>query len=189
MSQIPPLTVIEPVAGQRRAAGIVARKESRLDLESIKTELGEIRRHCRDNETSLMEKYKNNLSQFSGVEWTVALDAAQAASYIKQVAGRTDLVSINKSNVVVNELRPQLQAVGLETYVRYFEDFDTFENKVEDYGFIDRFQAKPILAAAIRRVLNTLPVSIFVSSGVRGADTFIEIITPLAASVTRGTRG
>ena len=147
MSQIPPLTVIEPVAGQRRAAGIVARKESRLDLESIKTELGEIRRHCRDNETSLMEKYKNNLSQFSGVEWTVALDAAQAASYIKQVAGRTDLVSINKSNVVVNELRPQLQAVGLQTYVRYFEDFDTFENKVEDYWGLPRLDEKGLVAS------------------------------------------
>jgi L-lactate utilization protein LutB len=125
--------MVEPAAGQRRAAGIVARKESPLDLESIKTELGEIRRHCRDNETSLMEEYKKNLAQFEGVEWTVAPDAAQAASYVKQVAGPADLVSINKSTVVVNELRPQLQAAGLKTYVRYFKEFDRFEKKIEDY--------------------------------------------------------
>jgi L-lactate utilization protein LutB len=147
MSQIPALTVIEPAAGQRRAAGVVARKESRPDLESIKTELGEIRRHCRDNETSLMEEYKHNLAQFSGVPWTVARDAAQAASYIKQLAGRTNLVSINKSNVVVNELRPQLQAAGLKTYVRYFEDFDGFENKVEDYWGLPRLDEKGLVAS------------------------------------------
>jgi len=125
--------MVEPAAGQRRAAAVVARKDARLDLESIIAELREIRRHCRENQTSLMEEYKKNLAQFAGVEWTVAPDAVHAASYIKQVAGRTDLVSINKSNVVVNELRPQLQTAGLKTYVRYFKEFDSFENKIEDY--------------------------------------------------------
>jgi len=80
-----------------------------------------------------MEEYKNSLAQFAGLEWAVAPDAAQAASYVKQVAGHTDLVSINRSNVVVNELRPQLQAVGLHAYVRYFKEFDTFEKRIEDY--------------------------------------------------------
>ena len=142
MAQIPPLLMVEPAAGQRRAAGIVARRESPLDLESIKTQLGEIRRHCRDNQASLMEEYKKNVVQFAGVEWTVAPDAAQAASYIKQVAGRTDLVSINKSNVVVNELRPQLQAAGLQTFVRYFKEFDAFEKKTEDYWGLSGFHEK-----------------------------------------------
>jgi len=123
----------------------VARGESRLDLESIKTELGEIRRHCRDNQTSLMEEYKKNLAQFAGVEWTAAPDAARAASYVKQVAGRTDLVSINKSNVVVNELRPQMQAAGLRTYVRYFKEFDRFERKIEDYWGLPGFHEKGLV--------------------------------------------
>ena len=145
MDQIPPLLMVEPAAGQRRAAGIVVRRDSRLDLQSIKTELGEIRRHCRDNHTSLMEQYKSRLAQFPGVEWTVAPDAAQAASYVKQVAGRTDLVSINKSNVVVNELRPQLQAAGLRTYVRYFEEFDKFEKKTDDYWGLSGFHEKGLV--------------------------------------------
>ena len=145
MAQIPPLLMIEPAAGQRRAAGIVAGRESPLDLESIKTELGEIRRHCRDNQASLVEEYKKNLAQFAGVEWTVAPDAAQAASYIKQVAGSTDLVSINKSNVVVNELRPQLQAAGLRTYLRYFKEFDGFEKQIEDYWDLPGFHEKGLV--------------------------------------------
>ncbi len=145
MAQIPPLLMVEPAAGQRRAAGIVARRESRLDLESIRTELAEIRRHCRDNKTSLLEEYKKNLSRFAGVEWSVASDAAGAASYIKQVAEGTDLVSVNKSNVVVNELRPQLQAAGLRTYVRYFKEFDSFENKVEGYWGLPGFHEKGLV--------------------------------------------
>jgi len=145
VADIPQLTMVEPAAGQRRAAGIVARKESRLDLESIKTELGEIRRCSRDNEDALMEEYQQNLAQFADVEWTVAPDAAQAASYIKRVAGDTDLVSINKSTVVVNELRPKLQAAGLQTYVRYFKEFDAFENKIEDYWGLPRFHEKGLV--------------------------------------------
>ena len=142
MAQIPSLLMVEPAAGQRRAAGITARKDAPLDLETIRAELGGIRRHARDNQTELMAEYKKNLAQFAGVECTVALDAAQAAAYVKQVAGDTDLVSINKSNVVVNELRSQLQAAGLRTYVRYFKEFDKFEKKNEDYWGLSGFHEK-----------------------------------------------
>jgi len=145
MAQIPPLLMVEPAAGRRRAAGILARGESRPDLESIRAKLGEVRRHARDNQTSLMEEYKKNLAQFAGVQWTVAADAAQAASYVKQLAGGTDLVSINKSNVVVNELRPELQAAGLQTYVRYFKEFDRFEKKIEDYWELPGFHEKGLV--------------------------------------------
>ena len=92
-----------------------------------------------------MEEYKKNVAQFAGVAWTVAPDAAQAASYVKHLAGRTDLVSINKSNVVVNELRPQLQAAGLETYVRYFKELDRFEKKIEDYWGLPGFHEKGLV--------------------------------------------
>jgi L-lactate utilization protein LutB len=54
-------------------------------------------------------------------------------------------VSINKSNVVVNELRPRLQAAGLQTYVRYFKEFDAFENKVEDYWALPGFHEKGLV--------------------------------------------
>jgi len=81
------------------------------------------------------------------------------------------------------------EPVALETWLGPIQDLLAEEHKVEDYGFIDRFQAKPILAAAIRRCLGILPPSIFVSSGTRGADTFLEVVTPHASSIFRGTRG
>jgi L-lactate utilization protein LutB len=145
MPQTPALTIVEPAPARRRAAGIVARKESRLDLESVKTELAALRRYCRDHATALMERYRNSLTRLAGVKWTVAPDAAQAACYVKQLAGRTDLVSLNKSSVVLNELRPQLQAVGLHTYVRYFQEFETFENQVEDYWGLPGFHEKGLV--------------------------------------------
>jgi L-lactate utilization protein LutB len=147
MPQIPPFTVVEPAAGKRPAAAVAARKESWLDLESLKSQLGEMRRHCRDHETWLLEKYKENLAQFPGIQWTVAPDSARAASYIKQIAGPTGIVSINKSSVVVNELRPQLQAVGLKTYVRYFEAFEKFENQIKDYWGLPRLDEKGLVAS------------------------------------------
>lgn len=112
---------------------MMVRRESRPDLESITIELSDVRRHARDNESSLMGEYQNKLEQFDGIHWGVAPDAAQAASYIGQVAGPANLVSVNNSSVVMNELRPQLQRAGLQIYARYYQQFDSFENKVEDY--------------------------------------------------------
>ena len=40
MTEIPSLTMVEPAARKRRAAGMAARKDSPLDLASIKAELG-----------------------------------------------------------------------------------------------------------------------------------------------------
>jgi hypothetical protein len=89
----------------------------------------------------------------------------------------------------VKRAEGESEPVALENWLGPIQDLLADEHKVEDYGFIDRFQAKPILAAAIRRCLGGLPASIFVSSGTRGADTFLEVITPYAASIFRGTRG
>ena len=156
MAQIPPLLIVEPAAAKRRAAGIAARKGSRLDLESIKGQLVEVRRHCRDNQASLMEEYERNLAQFAGAGRTVAPDAAQAASYVKQLAGHTELVSINNSSVVVNELRPQLEAAGLKTHVRYFKEFDRFERRIEDYWDLPGLHEKGLVESfdVARRIEN-----------------------------------
>jgi L-lactate utilization protein LutB len=47
-------------------------------------------------------------------------------------------MSINKSNIVVNELRPALHDAGFRTYLRYFGEFEhfeetTFQRKLQDY--------------------------------------------------------
>jgi L-lactate utilization protein LutB len=140
VSSIPPINVVEPSAEQskHRAASIFVRKERRLNIDEVKEHLKEIRESTRDNTKALLEELEKTLGQYSGLKITKAKDAKEAARYIRQAAGDISLASINKSNVVVNELRPELQASGFKTYLRYFTEFKNFEvgkfqKKVEDY--------------------------------------------------------
>jgi len=137
---IPRINVVEPSAEQskHRAASIFARKEHQLNIDEVREHLKEVRRYTRDNYPILLEELDKTLSQYNAIKTTKAKDAKEAAQYIRQVAGETTLASINKSNVVVNELREELHASGLKTYLRYFTEFKNFEEgkfqkKVEDY--------------------------------------------------------
>jgi L-lactate utilization protein LutB len=158
MLKTPGIMVIEPSSeqGKRRAAGIFSHKDSYLDAEAIKTNLKDVRGYTKNNCTPLLDQLKRSLEQYSGVKVTFAENAKNAASRIKEIAGPTNLVSMNKSNVVVNELRPELRALGLNTYLRYFTEFnnfdvETFKKKVEDYwsvpgmhgrGLVESFEVR-----------------------------------------------
>ena len=138
MTRIPYIQVLEPAAGQkqRQAAGIVVAKENRLDLESIKAHLKEIRQGARDRHAPLLKKLKKSIGRYPEVKLSTAADAKEAASYIGRIAEKGGIASINKSSVVVNELRPELHAAGFKTYIRYFKEFknfETFEKKIDDY--------------------------------------------------------
>lgn len=158
MLKMPGIMVIEPSAeqGKRRAAGIFSRKDSHLDAEAIKVSLKDIRNYTKNNNAPLLDQLKKTFEQFSGIKVTVAENAKNAASRIREIAGATTLASMNKSNVVVNELRPELRAMGFNTYLRYFTEFnnfdvDTFKKKVEDYwsvpgmhgrGLVESFEVR-----------------------------------------------
>jgi len=158
MLKTPGIMVVEPSSeqGKRRAAGIFSRKDSYLDPEAIKTSLKDIRNYAKDNYAPLLDQLKKSLEQFSGVKVTFAESAKDAASRIREIAGTTTLASMNKSNVVVNELRPELRAMGFSTYLRYFTEFnnfdiDSFKKKVEDYwavpashgrGLVESFEVR-----------------------------------------------
>ncbi|RLC72177.1 MAG: hypothetical protein DRI26_03525 [Chloroflexi bacterium] len=135
MTEIPTIFVLEPTAeeSQRRAAGTLIRKESRPDLESLKTHLREIRQYSRDHQAALLEQLNESLKRHPRLRLVSCPDARQAAAYIRQIAGKINLVSVNKSSVVINELRPELQASGFKIYVRYFTEFKDFDKKVQDY--------------------------------------------------------
>ena len=140
MSNIPKNQRRRTIAEQskHRAASIFVRKEHRLNIDEVREHLKEIRKYTRDNCIVLLDELEKTLGQYSGLKTTRAKDAIEAAKYIRQVAGETTLASINKSNVVVNELRTELQASGLKTFLRYFTEFKNFEEgkfqkKVEDY--------------------------------------------------------
>ncbi len=143
MLTTPTIMMVEPSSEQskHRAAGIFARKETHLNASQIKAHLKEIRDYTKNNYGTLVEELKKTLETFPGVKVTFAEDAGKAASRVREIAGSTDLASINKSNVVVNELRPALQALGMKTYLRYFAEFDnfdaeTFKKRVEDYWLV-----------------------------------------------------
>ncbi len=147
MTDTPTIVVLEPAnkQRQRQAAGILVRKEPQFDLESLKIQLKAIRQHAQDNHLSLLEQLKGSLSRYPEVKLVSCADAKQAVAYIKQIAGGIDLLSVNKSSVVINELRPELQASGFKTYVRYFKEFEHFEKKIVDYWALPGLHRKGLV--------------------------------------------
>ncbi len=187
MLRVPGIMVVEPSAeqGKRRAAGIFSRKDSYLDTSDIKARLQEIRTYAKENHASLLDQLKKSLEQCSGVNVTFAGKAAEAASQIRRIAGSAELVSMNKSNVVVNELRPELHALGLKTYLRYFTEFnnfdvDTFKKKVEDYWSVPGMHGRGLVESfEIRRQFSRLD-----SSDVRD---YVAVLGANAVSAEDGT--
>lgn len=159
MLKTPGIMIVEPSSeqGKHRAAGIVLRKDAYLDPNAIKSQLKDVREYTKTNYKALVETLKQSLEQFSGVDVTYAQDAATAASRIRQIAGTTDLASVNKSNVVVNELRPALQALGMKTYLRYFTEFnnfdvESFKKQVSDYWAVPGMHGRGLVESfGVRR--------------------------------------
>lgn len=170
MVTIPSLSVVEPAPEQskHRAAEVFARKQPKqlklsTDIESVKEHLREIRRGARDDNAQLLERLKTTLAGL-GISVTLAADGKEAASIIRQIAGDTRLASINKSNIVVNELRPDLKSQGFETYIRYFTEFsenfepDVFKKQLEDYWSVAHMHDRGLVESfAITKKFSSLP--------------------------------
>lgn len=187
MSNIPEFTLIEPSAEQskHRAAGIFVRKEKRMDSKSVKERLREIREYTRNNHEALLEELVKTLAGFEDIKTISARDAKEAVSYIKQVAGNTSLASMNKSNILINELRPELKSVGIDTHLRYYTEFKNFEEgkfskKVEDYWSLPGMHGRDLVESFdTRKRINRLP-----SSGTRD---YVAILGVNAISAEDGS--
>jgi L-lactate utilization protein LutB len=170
MTRIPGIMVVEPSAEQSkyRAAEVFARKQPKQlklsnDIESVKEHLREIRHEARDDSAKLLERLKNTLAGF-GVNVRIAADGKEAASAIRQIAGDTRLASINKSNIVVNEIRPDLKSQGFETYIRYFTEFsknfepEVFKKELEDYWSLAGMHDRGLMESfAVSKKFSSLP--------------------------------
>jgi L-lactate utilization protein LutB len=162
--------VVEPAPGDSkyRAAEVFARKQPKqlklnTDIESVKEHLRKIRREARDENSRLLERLKGTLAGF-GINVRVAADSKEAAAAIRQIAGDTKLASINKSNIVVNELRPELKSGGLQTYLRYFTEFsknfepEVFKKQLEDYWSVAGMHDRGLVESfGITRKFDYLP--------------------------------
>ena len=170
MANIPSMSVVEPAPGEskHRAAEVFARKQPKAlrlntDIESVKEHLREVRREARDDNAQLVEHLKNTLANL-GINVRFAADGKQAASAIREIAGETRLASINKSNIVVNELRPDLKAQGFQTYIRYFTEFsenfepEVFKKQLEDYWSMSGMHDRGLVESfAIAKKFSSLP--------------------------------
>jgi L-lactate utilization protein LutB len=170
MANIPSMSVVEPAPGEskHRAAEVFARKQPKAlrlntDIESVKEHLREVRREARDDNARLIEHLKSTLANL-GINVRFAADGKQAASAIREIAGETRLASINKSNIVVNELRPDLKAQGFQTYIRYFTEFsenfepEVFKKQLEDYWSMSGMHDRGLVESfAIAKKFSSLP--------------------------------
>lgn len=164
MTGIPNISVVEPSAEQskHRAAGVLVHRDTRVGADTIKKELKVVREYARANHASLAEQLRKSLEQYPGVKLFYAEDGRKAASYVRRVAGDTNLASINKSNVLVNELRSNLRELGFETYLRYFTEFNNFDvaafkKSVEEYWSVPGMHGRGLVESfGIRRQFSRL---------------------------------
>lgn len=170
MVDVPILSVVEPAPEQSklRAAEVFARKQPKqlrlhTDIESVKEHLREVRHQARDENTHLLERLRSTLAGL-GVNVRFAADGKEAALAIRQIAGDTKLASINKSNIVVNELRPDLKSQGFQTYIRYFTEFsenfepEVFKKQLEDYWSVAGMHDRGLVESfGVRKKYSQLP--------------------------------
>lgn len=157
----PKAVVLEPsFEGKRRdrALAFSWRKVSQkgVTLEELKAKLREVRYRALKRLLDLRDRALERFKGFEDIEVRYFRGAEEVASFIKERMDGLKLLSLNKSNVVVNEIRPHLRRQGLLTYMRYYSEFKNFDpqvfkRQIEDYwmlpglherGVLESFEAK-----------------------------------------------
>lgn len=150
-TQGPKAYVFEPSSEDKRkhVASIYGKKKSvRKTLPEIKEELKEIRKKNRERIERNIEKFKSTMEKYPLIKTHFAPDANALLQIIRQHVLRKDLISLNKSNVVINEIRPKLKSQGFRSYVRYFSEFEdlSLEKKFfTDYWMLPGLHEKNLL--------------------------------------------
>jgi len=108
-----------------------------LTLEEMKENLRNFRLKAVGRLFELRDLFVKKVNEL-GFKVYNAETAQDVASYIKDNASSIKVLSLNKSNVVINELRGKLKELGFRTYIRYFGEFKNFDpqsfrKQVEDY--------------------------------------------------------
>ena len=169
MANIPSMSVVEPAPGEskHRAAEVFARKQPKAlrlntDIGSVKEHLREVRREARDDNAQLVEHLKSTLANLGINARLPQMGSRQPPRFGRLPATR--LASINKSNIVVNGLRPDLKAQGFQTYIRYFTEFsenfepEVFKKQLEDYWSMSGMHDRGLVESfAIAKKFSSLP--------------------------------
>ena len=107
-----------------------------LDEEALRDRLRAIRADTAEHLDELLEQLTSTLQARTGVAPLEASTAREAASEIARLAGPSRRVLVNRSATVA-ELRPHLQAQGLEVVETYDGQFAHPEQGVERYWQLD----------------------------------------------------
>jgi ferredoxin len=158
--------IMEPSAEdrRRRVSAPLVHGSAGLDSVQIRPRLRDLRLRVRHHHRLLQHQFEESLRSFPGIGVTVADTARTAAERIRTLAGNTDWVSINRSNVILNEIRPELHSLGLKTRERYFREFGNFDPATFVKRFVDYWSAPDLenrgLAEsfAVQREYGGLPV-------------------------------
>lgn len=134
-----PVLIFEPSSDEKRkkvAAAYGLKKTRRTEIEELKSELRSLREKARKDIRVNVEKFKELALR---VPWLNLHEVDSPKDFLrifKKIVPRKYPVSLNKSNIVVNEIRPYLRNAGYRTYIRYFSEFESLslEKKVfKDY--------------------------------------------------------
>lgn len=82
---------------------------------------------------------------------------------------------------------PSAKLYHLDDFMHAFTRLAAASAKQPDYSLID-YKAKGYLRTAIRILMHALPTAIVVNSATAGAAEFLEVVTPYAKAIIRGTR-
>lgn len=72
------------------------------------------------------------MSEHSDLHFRLAHDSREAVEYISQAVSDLRNIVVNRSSLVVNELKPGLEKRGFRISQPYYADFDSFENSMGD---------------------------------------------------------
>ena len=152
-----PIWILEPELTEKRDSS--ARKlfeggqktaaiPETVSIDDVKRQLREAREYARSSINSLAEELKANLSQkYPQVKVSSAADDIEAVEYITRASNGLDVISINNSGIVAQELRPGLTANGFTVVNSYLNEFDVSERGLLDYWDLPRLSEKNLMAA------------------------------------------
>lgn len=128
----PSVYFFEPSPDEKRkrsAALYGLKKVRRMEIEELKAELKSIRARAKENIGSNLESFKESLR---GIPWLNLHEVDSPKDFLKifrKHVPKKYPVSLNKSNIAVNELRPLLRKAGYRSYIRYFAEFENLSDE------------------------------------------------------------
>jgi L-lactate utilization protein LutB len=154
MSQTLTVTIFGPCPNEKRqhASEKFVTGDKQVNKNLLKERLREIRESTSKKSEIYREQLYEVLGSMPGVTVSFAPNAAEAVKLISQYAGETRPMSVNKSSIVLNELRPVLSRTGFKLYLRYFNEFEnfcetTFKPSLNDYWALPALSDKGLMGS------------------------------------------